>query len=96
LKYLRLNKDIILRGGGGERERDRGKCILVLVESKYKNKFNTLLEFGVYELLPKDHTAMMERRVKKKHLSRHKTALPTDPKHKLSFLHVSRTARSEQ
>jgi hypothetical protein len=31
--------------------------MVVLDESKFKDKLNILLEFGVYEHSPKDHTA---------------------------------------
>jgi hypothetical protein len=70
LKSLRLNKDIrILQAG-------RGNCTVLLDESKYKYKLNTLLEFRVYETFPKDPTTKVERKVQKI-LSEHKTALPT-------------------
>jgi hypothetical protein len=49
-------------------------------ESKYKDKLDTLLETGVYEPLPKYPTAEVKRKVQKL-LSKHKTGLPTDPKH---------------
>jgi hypothetical protein len=58
----------------------------VLDESKYKEKLNTLLESGVYEPLPKDPTAKIERKVQKL-LSKHKTVLPTGLKHKLTPYH---------
>jgi hypothetical protein len=55
VKSLRLNKDIrILRA-------DKGNCTVVLDESEYKDKLNTLLESGVYETLPKDPPAKVER-----------------------------------
>jgi hypothetical protein len=34
--------------------RQTGNCVVVLNESKCKYKLNTLLEFMVYETLPKD------------------------------------------
>jgi hypothetical protein len=58
----------------------------VLDESKYKDKLSTLLESGVYEPLPKVPIDMVERKVQKL-LSKLKTALPTDPKHKLTPYH---------
>jgi hypothetical protein len=57
MKSLRLNKDIRIC------QTDTGNCTVVLDESKYKNKLNSLLEFRVYELLPKDPTAKVERKV---------------------------------
>jgi hypothetical protein len=59
---------------------------VVLYESKYKDKLNTLLESGVYKPLPKDPTAKVERK-EQKFLSKHKTALPIDLKHKLNPYH---------
>jgi hypothetical protein len=56
---------------------------VVLDESQYKDKWNTLLKSGVYELLPKDPTAKVERKVQEL-LPKHKTVHPTDLKHKLS------------
>ncbi|XP_023718596.1 uncharacterized protein LOC111870496 [Cryptotermes secundus] len=57
VKSLRLNKEImILRA-------DKSNCTVVLDESEYKDKLNTLLESGVYETLPKDPTAKVERKV---------------------------------
>jgi hypothetical protein len=71
VKSLRLNKDIrILRA-------DTGNCTVVLDESEYKDKLNTLLESGVYETLSKDPAAKVERNVQKL-LSKYKTTLPTD------------------
>jgi hypothetical protein len=58
----------------------------VLDEFKYKYKLSTLLESGVYEPLPKDPTAKVEKKVQKLH-SRHKTALPTDLNNKLTPYH---------
>jgi hypothetical protein len=45
--------------------------------------FSGLLESGVYELLPKDPTAKIERKIQTL-LSKHKTALPTELKLKLT------------
>jgi hypothetical protein len=50
-----LNKDITIL------QADKGNSTVVFYESKYKEKLNTLLEFGVYEPLPKDPTAIVER-----------------------------------
>jgi hypothetical protein len=77
VKSLRLNKEIrILRVG-------KGNCTVVLEESKYIEKLNTLLESGVYEHLPKDLTATVERRIQKL-LLKHKSTLPIGLKHKLT------------
>jgi hypothetical protein len=46
--FFRLNKDITIL------QADKGNCAVVLYESKYKDKLNTLLESGVYKPLPKD------------------------------------------
>jgi hypothetical protein len=45
--------------------------MVVLYESKYEEKLNTLLEPGVYEPLSKDPTAKVERKIQKL-LSKHK------------------------
>jgi hypothetical protein len=59
VKSLKLNKDIrILKAY-------KGNCEVVLDESKYKDKLNTLLQSGVYEPLSKDPTAKVERNVQK-------------------------------
>jgi hypothetical protein len=58
----------------------------VSYESKYKDKLNTLVEFRVYEMLPKDPAAKVERKVQKL-LSKPKTTLPTNLKHKLTSYH---------
>jgi hypothetical protein len=73
VRSLRLNTDIRII------QADKGNCTVVLDESKYKDKLKTLLEFGVYEPLLKARTAKVERKVRKL-LSKHKTALPTDPR----------------
>jgi hypothetical protein len=83
VKSLRLNKDIrILKA-------DKGNSTVVLDESQYKDKLNILLESGVYEPLPKDPAAEVERKVQKL-LSKHKTVLPTDVKHNLTPYHSKR------
>jgi hypothetical protein len=56
-------------------------CMVVLDEFKYK--LNTMLDFRVYETLPKNPTIKAERKVQKI-LSEHKTALPTNLKQKLA------------
>jgi hypothetical protein len=43
VKSLTLNKDIKIL------QVDKGNCTVVLVESKYKNKLYTLLDFEVYD-----------------------------------------------
>jgi hypothetical protein len=80
MKYLRLSEDIRIL------QADKGNCMVVLDESKYKDKLNTLLESGVYEPLLKYSTAKVERRVQKL-ISKHRTAPPTDLKHKLTPYH---------
>jgi hypothetical protein len=47
-RSMRLNKDIRIL------QVDKGKCTVVLEQFKYKDKFNTLLESGVYELFTKN------------------------------------------
>jgi hypothetical protein len=42
---------------------DSDNCTVVLDESKYKNKLNTLLESSAHEPLPKDPTAKVERKI---------------------------------
>jgi hypothetical protein len=69
----RLNQDIRILPA------DKGNCTVVLDEPKYSNKITTLLESGVYEPLPKDPTAKVERKVQKI-LANHKTVLPTKVK----------------
>jgi hypothetical protein len=68
VKSLRLDKDIRIL------QADKGNCTLVLDESKYKDKPNTLLDSGIYQPLPKDPTAKVERKVQKL-LSKHKTTV---------------------
>jgi hypothetical protein len=59
MESLRLNKDIRIL------QEDKGNCTMVLDESKYKDKLNTLVESGAYKLLPKDPIAKVERKVQK-------------------------------
>jgi hypothetical protein len=70
---LRLNKVIRIL------QANKDNCVVVFDEYEYKDNLNTLLESGVYELLPKDATAKDERKVQKL-IYKHKTALPTDLK----------------
>jgi hypothetical protein len=71
VKLLRLNQDIRILPA------ERGNCTVVLDQSKYNDKINTLLESGVYEPLPKNPTAKVERKVQQI-LAKHKTVLPTE------------------
>jgi hypothetical protein len=77
MRSLRLNKDIRIL------QVDEGSCTMVWDESKYKDKLNALLESRVYEPLPKDPAAKIERKVLKL-IYKHKTALQTDLKTKLT------------
>jgi hypothetical protein len=77
MRSLGLNKDIRILHA------DKGNCTVVLDESVYKDKLNSLLGSGVYEPLPKDPTAKIERKIQTI-LSKHKTALPTELKRKLT------------
>jgi hypothetical protein len=77
---LRLNQDIRILPA------DKGNCTVVLDESKYNDKINTLLESGVYEPMPKDPTAKVERKVQQI-LAKYKTVLPTEVKRKLTPYH---------
>jgi hypothetical protein len=80
VKSLRLNKGFRILNS------EKGICTVEFDEFKYKEKLNTLLECGVYELFPKDPTAKVERNIQKL-LSKDKTSLPTDLKHKLTPYH---------
>jgi hypothetical protein len=80
MKSFRLNQDIRIL------QADKGNCAVVLDKSNYKDKLNILLESGVYEPLPEDPTAKVERKVQKL-LSKHKTILPTDLENKLTQYH---------
>jgi hypothetical protein len=59
---------------------------VALDESKYEDKFNTLLECGDYELLPKDPTAKVERKLQEL-LSKHNTVFLKHLKHKMTWYH---------
>lgn len=65
---------------------NKGNCTVVLDKTQYNNKLDTLLKSGVYEPLPKDPTAGVERKIQK-HLYKHKTVLPIDLKYKLMPYH---------
>jgi hypothetical protein len=56
---LRLNVDIRII------QADKGNYTVILDATKYKDKLNTLLEFGDYEPLSKDRTGKVERKGKK-------------------------------
>jgi hypothetical protein len=71
VKSLRLNKGIRFL------QADKGNWTVVMDESEYKDELNTLLESRVYEPLPKDLTANVERKVQNL-FSKHKSNLPTD------------------
>jgi hypothetical protein len=77
MRSLMHNKDIRIL------QADKGNCMVVLDESKYKDKLITLLESTVNEPLPKDPTAKLRRKVYKL-LSKHKTALSNNLKCKLT------------
>jgi hypothetical protein len=57
VKSLRLTKDNRIL------QADKSNCTVVFDEFKHKEKLDTLLESGVYESLPKDPTANVERRI---------------------------------
>jgi hypothetical protein len=77
VKFLRLSKDTRIL------QADKRNCTVVFHESKYEDTLNTLLESGVNEPLPKDPTDKVWRKIQKL-LSKHKTTLPIDLKHKLT------------
>jgi hypothetical protein len=56
LKSLKRNRDIRILPG------DKGNCTVVMNETTYMEKLNTLLDSGVYETLPKDSTSRIERK----------------------------------
>jgi hypothetical protein len=53
----------------------KGKCIMVLNKSTYKEKTSSLLESGVYEILRKDPTSKIERKIWKL-LTKHELSFP--------------------
>jgi hypothetical protein len=42
---------------------DKKNCMLVLNESKFKEKISSLLESGVYEILCKEPTSQIEKKI---------------------------------
>jgi hypothetical protein len=80
MKSLRLIKDI------GILQADKGIYTVLLDESKYKDKLKNLLESRVYEPFHKDPTAEAGRKVQKL-ISKHKTAVLIDLRHKLTPYH---------
>jgi hypothetical protein len=80
LKALRNNKQIRIL------QADKGNCTVVSNESTYKEKISSLLESGVYEILPKDPTSQIERKIRQL-LTKHKTVLPVALKRKLTPYH---------
>jgi predicted NAD/FAD-binding protein len=81
VRSLGLNKDIRTLLA------DKSNGTVVLEESEYKDKLNILLHFGVYEHLPEDPTARVERKLQKL-ISKHKTAFPAELKRKLTPYHT--------
>jgi hypothetical protein len=61
-------------------------CTVLLDEFEYKDKLNTLFEYGVYETLPKYPTARVGRKGQKL-LSKHRTALLVDLERKVTPYH---------
>jgi hypothetical protein len=58
LKSLKSTKQIRIL------QADKGSCTVVLNESTYKNKICSPLESGVYEILRKDPTSQIERKIR--------------------------------
>jgi hypothetical protein len=57
VRFLVLNKDISILLA------DKSNCAVVLDESEYKDKLDTLLESRAYVPVPKEPTARIEKRV---------------------------------
>jgi hypothetical protein len=76
-KSMKDNKDIRIL------QAEKGNCTVLSNESTYKEKISSLLESGVYDLLRKDTTSQIERKVRKL-LAKHKTVLPSALKHTVS------------
>jgi hypothetical protein len=55
-KTLSLNKEIKIL------QADKGNCTVIMDESEYRNKLNTMPQSGVYESLTRDPTAKIERK----------------------------------
>jgi hypothetical protein len=70
LKSLKDNTEILIIHA------DKGNCTVVLNESTYKEKISSLLESEVYEILLKDPTFQIQRKMWKL-LTKHKTVLPS-------------------
>jgi hypothetical protein len=75
LKSLKNNKEIRIL------QADKGNCTVMLNESTYAQKISSLLESGVYEILRKDPTSQIERKIRKL-LTKHKIVVPAALKHK--------------
>jgi hypothetical protein len=75
VKSLKLNQGIRILPA------DKGTVILD--ETQYRDKINILLKSGVYEALHRDPTAKIERKIQHI-LAKHRMALPTEVKHKLT------------
>jgi hypothetical protein len=80
IKSLKLNKNIRILPA------DKGDCSIVLNETTYKDKLNTLLESGTYKILSSDPMVKIERKIQT-HLSKHKSAFSTNQKIKLTLYH---------
>ena len=80
LKSLKNNRHVRIL------QADKGNCTVVLNESTYKEKIASLLDASVYEILHKDPTAQIERKIWTL-LTKHKTILPTTLKRKLTPYH---------
>jgi hypothetical protein len=80
LKYLTDNKEIRII------QADEGNYTVVLNKSTCKEKISSLLESGAYEILHKDPTSQIERKIRKL-LTKNKTAIPAALKHKLTPYH---------
>jgi hypothetical protein len=77
VKSLRLNKDIRIL------QTDKCNCAVVLDDSKYRDKSDTLLESRINEPLPK-----VERKLQKL-LSKHKTTVATAEATTADFLFLT-------
>jgi hypothetical protein len=84
IESLKENKEIIIL------QADKGNCMVVLNKSTYKEKISSPLESGVYEILWKDPTSQIERKMQNL-LTEHKT-VSTALKHKRAAYH-SKTPR---
>jgi hypothetical protein len=80
IKSLKLNKNIRIL------LEDKGNCSIVLDETTYQDKLNTLFECRAYEILSSDPTPKTERKIQTP-LSKHKSAFSTNQKRKLTPNH---------